>query len=219
MKTEQPVLVDSGAAFAKAGLVHRVWEPDGDGPHPTIVMNHGRSGTEDVTWVFARTLPKEWLVVTPRALYTDHRGGYSWDVRPTGEWPPIEAFDPAIDALDQFIHALPSLYNADLGRLYVLGFSQGAALSYAYAATNPNLVKGIAGLVGFMPTGLEVDSRLENLRDLPIMMAVGRRDDTIPNEIAEACGAALIKASARLDYRAYDTGHKLSARGMRDLKQ
>lgn len=219
MKSKQPLLVTSGSAFAKSGLVHRVWEPDGDGPHPTIVMNHGRSGTEDVTWVFARTLPKEWLIVTPRALYTDERGGYSWDVRPEGEWPPIEAFMPAVDALDQFIHALPDLYNADLNRLFLLGFSQGAAVSYTYAMRHPNLVQGIAGLVGLMPKGVMDDPDLKNLRDMPVMMMIGRNDDTVPPEIAYECATALIHAGTRLDYREYDTGHKLNGQGMRDLKQ
>lgn len=218
MKTEQPALITSGTSFAKSGLVHRVWEPDGDAPHPTVIMNHGRSGTEDVTWVFARTLPKEWLVVSPRAIYADHRGGYSWDVRPEGEWPPLEAFAAGIAALDQFIYALPELYNADPKRLYLLGFSQGAALSYTYAMQNPGVVQGIAGLVGLMPTQISDKPELmANLRDLPVMMAVGRRDDMIPPSVSTACAHALIAAGARLDYREYDTGHKLNVQGMRDL--
>ncbi len=219
MKSEHPQLVTSGIAFAEAGLAHRVWEPDGEGPHPTIVMNHGRSGTEDVTWVFARTLPQEWLIVSPRALYSDYRGGYSWDVRPEGEWPSVDAFTPAVAALDQFIHALPELYQADLSRLYLLGFSQGAAVSYTYAMRHPNIVKGIAGLVGLMPTGVMDDPDLNNLRDLAVMMLVGRKDSTIPLPVADECATTLIKAGARLDYRAYNTGHKLNAQGMRDLKQ
>jgi phospholipase/carboxylesterase len=219
MKSEQPQLVTDGMAIVKAGLIHRVWEPDGNGPHPTIIMNHGRSGTEDVTWVFAQTLPKEWLIVSPRALYSDDRGGYSWDIRPEGEWPPIDAFTPAVDRLYQFVHALPELYNADLSRLYMLGFSQGAAVSYTYTMRYPNSVKGIAGLVGLMAADVLTDPDLANLRDLPVMMMVGRKDDTIPQTVAHDCAMALIHAGVRLDYREYNTGHKLNAQGMRDLKQ
>ena len=217
MKTMQPRLVDDGIALTKSGLVHRVWEPDSDSPRPTIVMNHGRSGTEDVTWVFARTLPKEWLIVTPRALYADHRGGFSWDVRPAGEWPTVEAFDPAIDAFSHFINSLPHLYNADLNQMFLLGFSQGAALSYSYAMRHPEKVQGIAGLVGLMPEGVLDEPALSNLQDVPVMMAVGRKDDTIPLSVSRQCANALLYAGARLDYREYDTGHKLNARGMRDL--
>lgn len=217
MKSDSPLLIEDGYAYNRSGLAHRVWEPDGDGPHPTIVMLHGRSGTEDVTWVFARTLPKEWLVVAPRALYSDPRGGYSWDVRRTGEWPPIDAFDDGVEALHQFIMALPALYAADLGRLYLLGFSQGAGLGYVYTMRHRSRVQAIAGLVGLMPVGAQADADLANLRDLPVLMAVGREDETVPRDVALACAQTLLLGGARLDYREYDTGHKLNARGMRDL--
>ena len=34
-------------------------------------------------------------------------------------------------AVTRFIHALPSLYNADPQQIYLMGFSQGAATAYA----------------------------------------------------------------------------------------
>ena len=217
MKTAQPQLIDRGNAVLVSGLIHRVWEPDQPTNRPTIVMLHGRSGTEDVAWVFARSLPKEWLLIAPRAIHADHRGGYSWDVRPEGEWPPEGAFDDATAALDRFIDALPALYGADLNRVYLLGFSQGAAVSYSYARRYANKVKGIAGLVGLTTSNAANSADIVNLRDLPIFMAVGRRDETVPMPIARQCANALIAGGARLDYREYNTGHKLNSRGMRDL--
>lgn len=217
MRTTQPVLIESGAAFSLAGLAHRVWEPEGDGPHRTIVMLHGRSGNEDVTWAFGRTLPKNTLVVSPRALYEDHRGGYSWDVRAAGEWPPLDALDPAIAALDQFLSALPQLYNADLEQLFLLGFSQGCAVCYRYAMLRPGKVQAIAALVGLMPVAAEAEDTIDNLADLPVYMAVGRRDETLPLQVSHQCAHALIRGGARLDYREYNTGHKLNVSGMRDL--
>ena len=42
---------------ADAGdLTHRVARPAGPGPHPTVLMLHGRSGDENVMWVFALSL-------------------------------------------------------------------------------------------------------------------------------------------------------------------
>lgn len=217
MKTEQPILIDSGQALEASGLVHRVWEPDTDGPHPTIVMLQGRSGNEDVTWVFARTLPKEWLIVTPRALYEDPRGGYSWDLKPSGDWPDTASFDPGVDKLETFLTALPQLYNADPDQLYLLGFSQGAAVSYCYIMRHANRVRAMAGLVGLMPTDALTQDGLSHFEDLPVFMAMGRKDDTVPPQISADCAQALIAGGARLDYRGYSTGHKLNGRGMRDL--
>lgn len=216
MSTPEPELITSGPALTATGLVHRVRVPATNGPHPTVVMVHGRSGTEEVMWVFARALPRDWLLVAPRALYDDDRGGWSWDIRPNGEWPTLDQLQPGSDALARFVAALPDQYDADPERIYLMGFSQGAAVSLAAVLLGSVQPQAVAALVGFTPLDIPADARAR-LRDLPVLLAVGRDDPTIPMEIAELAAEELIRAGARLDYRAYDTGHKLNARGMRDL--
>ncbi len=210
-------LVAAGPAFAASGLVHRLRRPGTPGPYRACVMLHGRSGDEDVMWVFARTLPANWLLAAPRAIKPDPDGGYAWHPRKPDEWPALRLFDEAVSAVVQFVRALPELYNADPTHVYLMGFSQGAATAYATALHHPGLVKGIAGLVGFMLA--EADERISAapLKDLPVFMAVGAQDSRIPLPVAEACARALLDAGARLEYHAYDTGHKLDAQGMRDL--
>lgn len=211
----EPQLITTGR------LTHRVLQPTSPGPHPTVVMIHGRAGNEDVMWIFARSLPKEWLLVAPRAIKTDpdpgEGRGYSWHPPQPEEWPPLPLFDEAITTLHHFIQDLPSLYQADPDHIYLMGFSQGAALAYATALRHPSLVKGIAGLVGFVPT--ETDTAIANrpLQDLPIFMAAGRTDERIPLAISQQCAEVLRAAGANLEYHEYDTGHKLNAQGMRDL--
>ena len=218
MPNREPTLIDSGPAFEQAGLLHRVARPQGAGPHPTVVMLHGRSGNEDVMWVFARTIPPDWLVVAPRAIEADPAGGYSWHPRQPDEWPTLAMFSEAVAAVAHFLDTLPDLYDADPAQLYLSGFSQGAATAYAVAMEQPERIQGIAGLVGFMPgeNGAVVAKR--PLRDLPIFMAVGREDETIPLDISHQCATDLIAAGAYLTYREYDTGHKLNSPGIRDLK-
>jgi predicted alpha/beta-fold hydrolase len=103
-----PRLIDDGKELARAGLVHRVALPDGEGPFPTVLMLHGRAGNEDVMWIFAPAVPEGWLLVAPRGIVEDpYRArplAHSWRVM-------------------DFVAALPELYNADLSRLYLMGFS------------------------------------------------------------------------------------------------
>ena len=214
-----PQLVTQGPAVEEAGLVHRVLQPSGEGPHPTVVMLHGRAGDEDVMWVFAQTVPKDWLLVAPRAIKADPDGGYSWHPRHEDEWPPLNHFDEAVSAVTRFIYALPQLYNADPDNVYLMGFSQGAATAYATALQQPELVQGIAGLVGFVPTEADAVLATEPLDGLPILMAVGKEDERIPYAISQASAQTLRNAGAELKYYEYDTGHKLNAQGMRDLKR
>lgn len=219
MDKKSPQLIDSGPAYEATGLIHRVLQPEGEGPYPTAVMIHGRSGSEDVMWVFQRALPKGWLVVAPRAIKDDPDGGYAWHPRHQDEWPTLEMFDKAVSAVVKFINALPELYGADLGQIYLIGFSQGAATSVATAMRHPGLVQAIAALVGFAPEDCESEVGQGSLHGLPIFMAVGTKDNTIPLAISRKSADTLRAAGANLAYNEYETGHKLNAAGMRALKE
>lgn len=214
--TRNPSLISDGPAYERSGLVHRVHQPDTPGPHPTVVMLHGRFGNEDVMWVFARALPPDWLVLSVRAIVPEEEG-YSWHAD-TGDWPDAQEFDTAVAAIVHFLQTLPSLYNANSNRLYLMGFSQGAAAAYLTAMRHPQLVQGIAGLVGFMPLGVDDLVDAASLQNLPVLMLVGESDPLVPILIARKCGKAVRAAGANLSYHELDTGHKLNAAGTRLLR-
>ncbi len=216
---KQPELIDSGEGFERAGLIHRVLQPDTAGPHRTAVLLHGRSGNEDVMWIFQRTLPKDWLLVAPRAIEHDPAGGFAWHPRKRDEWPTLAMFDEAVSAVVRFIQSLPDLYRADPTQIYLMGFSQGAAMAIATAIREPDLVQGIAGLVGFVPEDCKAAVGAGVLGGLPVFMAVGTEDSTIPLERSRESADVLRRAGANLAYHEFDTGHKLNAKGMRALRE
>lgn len=216
VESNPPKLVQDGPEFYEAGLAYRVQMPDGAGPYPTVVMVHGRRGDENVMWVFRRAIPRPWLVVAPRAPLADG-DLFSWQIQPNDRWPDLAGFDPAVAALARFIYSLPRLYNADPDRLYLLGFSQGAAVSLAAAWGEPALTRGVAGLVGFAPAAAE-DEIAGRLSVRPAFWAVGTEDKTVPYEQSQRAAALLRHSGADLTYREYATGHKLPAEGLRDLR-
>lgn len=215
--TTIPKLVQTGPEWFEAGLTYRYQMPDGPGPYPTVVMLHGRFGSEDVMWVFRKAIPRPWFVVAPRAPLVD-QGGYSWLYQSYDEWPDLAAFKPAVAALVRFIQALPRLYNADPDRIYLMGFSQGTAVSFATALQHPGLVRGVAGLVGFVPTmtGEAIDGRLT---DLPVFMAAGTEDELVPHEVAQQSAELVRHSGANLEYHEYRIGHKVTAAGIEDLRR
>lgn len=168
-------------------------------------------------WVFSRTLPSNWLVLSVRGIKPDPAGGYAWHPRQRDEWPSLAMFGEAVEAVSGFIRTLPALYSADPDRVYLMGFSQGAATAYATAMMHPGLVKGIAGLVGFVPVQCDAAIDTSALAGLPIFMAVGVEDPYIPHTRAQNCAQTLRASGADLAYHEYDTGHRLNAQGMRDL--
>lgn len=216
MENNDTKLVTKGLPLLNSGLVHRIKTPSTPGPHPTVIMLHGRFGNEDVMWVFAHTLPPDWLVVAPRATVPE-QGGYSWHPQ-RDEWPTLSDFDEAVTAVSHFIQSLPEQYNADPKQIYLMGFSQGAAAAVATALYYPKLVRGIAGLVGFVPDDAEHLFAEAPLKNVPVLLLIGKHDRFIPVEMARKSGKAIRAAGGRLDYQEYDTGHKLNGAGMRKLK-
>ncbi len=169
-------------------------------------------------WVFAQTLPDSCVIVSPRAIVPVAEKSFTWLARLENEWPALGQFDEAVTAVTNFIHALPSLYPVDLNQVYLMGFSQGAAVAFAVALQSPGLVKGIASLVGFVPLQIDEAIGLVALRNMPVFMAAGTQDDRVPLAVAQNSAAAVRAMGAFLEYREYNTGHKLDAAGMRKLK-
>ena len=168
-------------------------------------------------WIFRKSTPVNWLKIAPRGLLAEPRGGYSWVYQEYGVWPELPAFDTAVTAVAQFLRALPRVYNADPDHIYLMGFSQGAAVSYATAMRHPGIARAIAGLVGFIPDACATPTNLVALEDMPIFMAVGLEDKLVPYERALGCAGVLRQADAQLSFNEYHTGHKLNSQGMRDL--
>jgi phospholipase/carboxylesterase len=169
-------------------------------------------------WVFAHTLPADWLVVAPRGIKADAEGGFAWHPRQRDEWPALLMFDEAVGVVSRFVQALPHIYDADPEQVYLMGFSQGAATAYATAMGHPGLVQGIAGLVGFVPVQCDAAVETAVLKGLSIFMAVGIEDPYIPHARTQKCARTLMDAGADLSYHEYETGHRLNAQAVRDLK-
>ncbi len=236
-----PALVDSGDELACAGLVHRVLLPGAEASvacdsadqasglaggddsaetrRPVVVMLHGRGGSEDDTWIFAKTLPRDWIAVAPRGPRHEPRGGNSWVPRESGEWPPLAKFGGAAAAVTRLVGALPELYGADPERVFLLGFSQGAASAYASMLKSPGIALGVVGIVGFLPGKARAALASRPLEALPVLMLVGRRDRFVPRSISQDCARGLRLAGASVDYREYDVGHKVSMQGFKDLRE
>ncbi|MBN2145963.1 MAG: dienelactone hydrolase family protein [Anaerolineales bacterium] len=195
----------------------RIRIPQGEGPFPLGLMLHGWTGDEKAMWVFAPRLPQNWTLVAPRGLYKAPFGGYAWSAQRSMGWPRLEDFDPAIEALIKLLTP-QNLPQANLDSLHMIGFSQGAALAYAFALRHPTRLASLSGLAGFVPDG--ADSRITDdlLRGLPVFITHGTRDELVPVARARESATLLKRAGALVTYCEDDTGHKLSLTCFRGLQ-
>jgi len=184
---------------------------------PLIVLLHGWTGDEDSMWVFAEKLPQQAILVAPRGIYRSPSGGYSWYPQETRLWPHLSAFAPAVERI--WILLKNELFaRADLDRVRLVGFSQGAALAYSLALAQPDRIERVGGLSGFVPEGVKETLAPGRLNGMPVFVTHGARDDLVPVTRARADLELLQWAGAQLSYCEDDVGHKLSAACFRSLQ-
>lgn len=199
------------------GWVFRQRVPQGEGPHPVVLMLHGWTGDEHAMWIFASRLPAEAMLLAPRGLYSTPYGGYGWHPHKAKSWPWIDDFQPSIEAL-RLILTEEYFPRADFLDLSLLGFSQGAALSFSYGLLFPFKVRLLAGLSGFMPDGAQALVRNRPLVNKKVFMAHGIQDDLVPITKARQAVGLLEDAGAKVTYCEDDVGHKLSRGCFRGLQ-
>ncbi len=203
----------------------RIRRPEGEGPHPVLFLLHGWMGNEDVMWIFTPRLPKNALLIAPRALVPAPEGGYGWNIHHGGGWASVQEFQPAVEALLDLIVDLKEGQGArlwdelevDFSQTAMLGFSQGAALTYTFSLLHPERVQRLAGLAGFMPEGAEELVKSRPLQGKHVFVAHGQEDEIVPIEKARQAVELLEQAGAQVTYCEDDVGHKLSASCFRGL--
>ncbi len=199
----------------------KVRQPAGDGPHPIILLIHGWTGDERSMWVFAPRLPKNALLIAPRAPYPSKHpeiAGYSWVQERVDGFSRLEMFAPAVTAFATLLAELPAHFpRADFSSFGMAGFSQGSAFSVAYAVQNPDRVQRLAMLAGFLPE--DSQAALPALAGKPILVAHGTQDKTVPLARAHAARDQLTAAGAQVRYCESDTGHKLGANCAAELTE
>ncbi len=189
-----------------------------------LLLLHGWTGDETVMWVFTGRLPAYRLILAPRGPVAAPGGGFGWQPHEDlpGEGDPSDwksTSQQVISALPGWLEAAgadPALADAPFD---LMGFSQGAAMSYALTGYHPQRVRRMAALAGFLPGELRRADRLDSFRAKPIYIAHGTQDETIPVQHAQETVRLLQANGAQVTYCESEVGHKLSAACLRGVQQ
>ncbi len=200
-------------------LTHRVVMPEGGGagPHPTLILLHGRGADEEDLLGLAPALDTRLLLVAPRAPLLFSYGGYTWyEVAETGV-PEPQGFRESCDRLSQFLDDVLKGYPVDPARLFLFGFSMGTAMAYAMALTRPALFRGVAANSGYIPENTHLTYRWTELSGVEFCVTHGTGDPVIPVTAAQRARTLLEAARAVLSYREYEMGHEISEESLADV--
>jgi phospholipase/carboxylesterase len=169
-------------------LIHAAYEPEGAGPHPTVIALHGWGANAlDLLGLAPHLCDGKLLVLCPQGPLDVPIGpgmnGYGWFPITMGAPPDPAAFARAVDALDAFLAAAQRRYPINPDRLAVLGFSQGGAMAYALALRHGRALAAVAALSTWYAPGLSAMGSA-SLAGLPVLVQHGTRDELIDVSVA-----------------------------------
>jgi phospholipase/carboxylesterase len=203
-------------------LIHTIYEPRGDGPHPTILTLHGwGANAMDLLGLAPYLAGGQFLVICPQGptqLPPEYgMVGYGWYpiVPGSGRPPDVAAIRAARDQLLGFLDAVEARYAIDRDKLLVLGFSQGGVMAYTLALSAPDRFAALIALSTWLPT--EVLTHVDNatpLQKLPTLVQHGSHDEMIRVDRARTSVETLRESRVPLTYQEYDMGHEINGQSL-----
>ena len=194
---------------------------------PLLIGLHGYGSDErQMKTLVGVELDQPFIYLAPRAPYPHPTGGYAWF--------PINVNTGAVNngafefeatqiksSLDLIAALIPQAverYGADPERVFVIGYSQGAAMSLAFMLTHPQRIAGAAAMSGQLLDAIKpyVVPPLDQQK--PFFLGYGTKDQFITPEGMTAAKAYLTSRNVAVTYRTYPIPHVVSQAELRDLE-
>lgn len=204
-------------------LYHLVRQPKNKKEkNPVLVLLHGYGSNEEDLFSFAAQLPDEYLIISARAPYALPPYGNAWyainfDADMNKFSDEVQAVQSR-DVIAKFIDEITEHYPADKDNVTLIGFSQGAILSYAVALTYPEKIKQVIALSGYLNTDIiDKDFRMKDLKKLRFFVSHGIVDQVIPIEWARKAPEFLKELGLDAEYHEYPVGHGVAPQNFYDM--
>ena len=105
-------------------------------------------------------------------------------------------------------------------RIVLAGFSQGCAITLGAGVRSKHRLAGLAGLSGYLPLSEHTAAeRSDVMRDAPIFLAHGKRDDVVPLARGAASRDALAALGYAVAWHEYPMEHSVCIEEVQALQQ
>ena len=191
--------------------------------NPLLLLLHGYGSNETDLFSFASELPEDNYIVSARAPYDLQYGSYAWYAinfdADENKFSDHEQAKVSRDLIGTFIDVLVANYPIDKNSITLIGFSQGAILSYGVALSNPKKIKNVIGLSGYVSEPILKEGFENNdFSTLGVFASHGTVDQVIPIEWARKSDNFLTQTNITHTYKEYPIGHGISPQVFFDFK-
>ena len=183
---------------------HHVFTPGTTGA--TLLLLHGEGGDEKDFLPIYPAIAAGAAALSPRlSPLSAEAEEVVADAAAFAHW--LEhAIEDTMTIVGRVIDAIEE-YKLDAGRIFALGYGDGANLASVLILLHPGM---LAGAILLRPQRVVEPNPLPKISSLPILVAGGEGDATMPAGESEQLARLLSHVGADVDYAVAETGHDLS---------
>ena len=177
---------------------------------PAIFLIHGYGSNCDDLFSFAPYLPKNLTIIALEAPLLLAQGSYAWYHLYPGQNGALKSdlneAQRSLELITNDIKQLIQKYNINKMDVSVLGFSQGAILSWALAYSKSEIVRRVIALSGYIHESIDTS-------DPPKFIGYsthGISDEIIPIKMARDSVFPISQKHSAIEYHEFNDGHNVS---------
>jgi len=178
--------------------------------NPAIFLIHGYGSNCDDLFSFAPYLPKNLTIIALEAPLSLAQGSYAWYHLYPGQNGTLKSdlneAQRSLELITNNIKQLIEKYNINKMDVSVLGFSQGAILSWALAYSKSEIVRRVIALSGYIHESIDTS-------DPPKFIGYathGISDEIIPIKMARDSVFPISQKHSAIEYHEFSDGHNVS---------
>ncbi|MFY8188855.1 MAG: alpha/beta hydrolase [Flavobacterium sp.] len=192
--------------------------------HPLVLLLHGYGSNEQDLFSFANELPAEAYVISVRAPYhlSFEANAFAWYAINFGadnsKFSDVKQAKESLLVLKNLIDELLIKFPIDANDVTLMGFSQGAILSYALGLSYPEKIRRIVAMSGYFNPEMVLETQTDKVYDsLQIFASHGLVDEVIPISWAEQSLELLKPFHIPLSFHSYPVGHGVAPQNFADI--
>lgn len=196
------------------GFIHR-FIPGQESTAETIIVLHGTGGDENSLVGIAQAVAPGSAIISPRGNVMEHGAPRFFKRLAEGVFDPAEVRSRGQE-LARFIRAAIINYNLDPGRVFALGYSNGANAASTVMLVDPGVLQG--GIL-LRPMLVYQPPAVPDLSGTGVLISAGRMDPIVPTDSVEKLRDVLEGAGAAVTLNWQLVGHNLVPSEMREASE
>ncbi|MFB0903128.1 MAG: phospholipase [Nonlabens sp.] len=196
---------------------------------PLLLLLHGYGSNEEDLFSFAPEISEDIFIVSARAPYEMPPQGAAWYAinfdASGGKFSDTDQARESMVKITTFLEELKVAFSINPNNMNVLGFSQGAILSYGLSLSQPGLFRNVVAMSGYISEdliagrdGLEVRFRESEIKT-NYFISHGTVDQVIPYEWAKNAPQIMEEIGADYVFKDYPIGHGVARDNFYDMKE